>query len=319
MRKLKSIIDATKAPFAGSWGRTKFFVLSIIMMFLYASQSFSQSQDGGEPGAFLKNGFSVRASAMGHSFVSIADDASAIFYNPGGLINITGTQAVGMYSKLFNDVDGVNYGAFGIAHNFDFGIIGIGAVYLNVTDIPYVEDETGPTGLTFSNSQTAVYLSYTKLFLDNLNIGGNLKFINHSMDAYSGTGFGLDLGLYSTVNENLTVGLMFQDMIGAVVKLNKREDKFNTKTKFGFVYKPIKGLKLAPEVVFESNKDEIFSFGAEYAVFNDIVFLRSGFSTLYNSFSAGVGLKYMNAGIDYSFNTHKYLGNINKFGFNVSF
>lgn len=284
-----------------------------------SSRSFAQVGDGGEPGAFLKNGFSVRASAMGHSFVSIADDASAIFYNPGGLINIKGTQVVGMYSKLFNDIDGVNYGAVGVAHNFDFGIVGIGAVYMNVADIPYVENESGPTGLYFSNNQTAFYLSYTKLFLENLNIGGNLKFINHSLESYSGTGFGLDLGLYSTVNENLTVGLMFQDLIGPVIKLNKREDKYKTKVKFGFVYKPIKGLKIAPEAVFESDKNEIFSIGAEYALFNDMIFLRSGFNTTYNSFSAGVGIKYMNAGIDYSFNTHKYLGNINKFGFNVSF
>lgn len=293
--------------------------LAIIIFIFIATSSFAQTGDGGEPGAFLKNGFSVRASAMGQSFVSIADDASAIFYNPGGLINIKGTQAVGMYSKLFSDVDGVNYGTFGLAHNFDFGIVGIGVAYLNVGDIPYVENESGPTGLTFSNNQTAVYLSYTKLFLENLNIGGNLKFINHSMANYSGTGFGLDLGLYSTVNEQLTVGLMFQDLIGPIVKLNKQEDKFRTKVKFGFVYKPIKGLKLAPEAVFESDKDEIFSIGGEYALFNDMLFLRSGFSTMYNSFSAGVGLKYMNAGIDYSFNTHKYLGNINKFGFNVSF
>lgn len=279
----------------------------------------AQTQDGGEPGAFLKNGFSARANAMGQAFVSISDDASAIFYNPGAMINIKKTAVTGMYSKLFNDIDGINYGTFGIVNNFDFGIVGLGVVYMNVGDIPFVENETGPTGMTFSSNQSVFYLSYTKYFLDNLNIGGSIKFLNQSLAGYSGSGWGLDLGVYSNVNKNLTVGLMFQDLLAPKVKINNTEDVYNTKVKFGFVYKPVPELKLSPEAIFETGKDEIFAIGGEYLLFDEMIAIRSGYNTTYNSFSAGAGIKYKYVALDYSFNTHKYLGNVNRFGLRLDF
>ncbi|HRE41233.1 MAG TPA: PorV/PorQ family protein [Ignavibacteria bacterium] len=296
----------------------KKFIFSIFILFIFTNLQ-SQTQDSGEPGAFLKNGFSARANAMGQAFVSIADDASAIFYNPGGMINIKSTSITGMYSKLFNDVDGVNYGTFGIVNNFDFGIVGFGVVYMSVNDIPYVENETGPTGINFNSNQSVFYLSYTKYFLDNLNIGGSFKFLNQSLAEYSGSGWGLDLGVYSNVNKNITVGLLFQDLIAPKVKINNSEDVYNTKVKFGFVYKPIPELKISPEAIFETGKDEIFAIGAEYLLFKDILAIRSGYNTTYNSFSAGAGIKYKYVALDYSFNTHKYLGNVNRFGLRLDF
>ena len=40
-------------------------------------------------GQELKIGVSARATAMGSAFTGVADDASSVFWNPGGLVNVT--------------------------------------------------------------------------------------------------------------------------------------------------------------------------------------------------------------------------------------
>ena len=43
-------------------------------------------EDGGQAGNFLRFGVGGRALGMGRSFVSIADDASGVYWNPAGIV-----------------------------------------------------------------------------------------------------------------------------------------------------------------------------------------------------------------------------------------
>jgi hypothetical protein len=293
----------------------------ILMIFalLLSVKVYSQSGEGGEPGAFMKNGFGARGSALGNSFTAISNDVSAIFYNPAGLSSVEGIQVLGMYSNLFGNVQGLNYGNLGVSKNFEFGTLGLGVIYSSVSDIPYVESVTGPNGETFSDNEMAVMLCFSRRVTENLQIGFNGKIIRHSIAGLEANGFGLDVALLTTFSDKLKAGLMLQDAIGAKVVLNGREDVYVSKFKFGIGYTPISALTISPELMITGNKKVLFSIGSEYDVYKNMIKLRGGYNSVQDALSFGVGLKYSQINLDYSYSRNGDLGNVNKFGFIINF
>jgi len=293
--------------------------LLMIFVLLLSVKVYSQSGEGGEPGAFMKNGFGARGSALGNSFTAISNDVSAIFYNPAGLSSVEGIQVLGMYSNLFGNVQGLNYGNLGVSKNFEFGTLGLGVIYSSVLDIPYVESVTGPSAETFSDNEMAVMLCFSRRVTENLQIGFNGKIIRHSIAGLEANGFGLDVALLTTFSDKLKAGLMLQDAIGAKVVLNGREDVYVSKFKFGIGYTPISALTISPELMITGNKKVLFSIGSEYDVYKNMIKLRGGYNSVQDAPSFGVGLKYSQINLDYSYSRNGDLGNVNKFGFIINF
>ena len=62
----------------------KLLAISLVILAGLASQTLAESENGGAPAPFLQLGLSARAVGMGQAYYAVADDASAIFYNPGG-------------------------------------------------------------------------------------------------------------------------------------------------------------------------------------------------------------------------------------------
>lgn len=291
----------------------------LIVLIMFVSKAYSQSGEGGEPGAFMKNGFGARPNSLGNSYTAISNDASAIFYNPAGLSSVNKFQVMGMYSNLFGSVEGLNYGNIGVSKGFEFGTMGLGVIYSSVSDIPYVENVSGPSGETFSDNEMAVILSYSRIVTDNLQIGVNGKFIRHTIAGFEASGIGFDVALLTTFSEKLKMGLMIQDAIGATIKLNGREDTYISKFKLGIAYNPISVLTISPEIMVTGNKKAQLSIGSEYDVYKNMIKLRGGYNTVQEAPSFGVGIKYSQINIDYSYSRNGDLGNVSKFGFILEF
>lgn len=291
----------------------------IIILILFVSKVYSQSGEGGEPGAFMKNGFGARPTSLGNSFTAISNDASAIFYNPAGLSSVNKLQVLGMYSNLFGNIEGLNYGNIGVSKGFEFGTMGLGIIYSSVSDIPYVVNVSGPSGETFSDNEMAMILSYSRRVTDNLQIGINGKYIRHSIAGFEASGFGFDVALLTTFNDKLKMGLMIQDAIGATIKLNGRDDVYISKFKFGIAYTPISTLTISPEIMVTGNKKAQLSIGSEYDVYKNMIKLRGGYNTVQEAPSFGIGLKYSQINLDYSYSRNGDLGNVSKFGFILEF
>lgn len=291
----------------------------LIVLIMFVAKAYSQSGEGGEPGAFMKNGFGARPNSLGNSYTAISNDASAIFYNPAGLSSVNKFQVMGMYSNLFGSVEGLNYGNIGVSKGFEFGTMGLGVIYSSVSDIPYVENVSGPSGETFSDNEMAVILSYSRIVTDNLQIGVNGKFIRHTIAGFEASGIGFDVALLTTFSEKLKMGLMIQDAIGATIKLNGREDTYISKFKLGIAYNPISVLTISPEIMVTGNKKAQLSIGSEYDVYKNMIKLRGGYNTVQEAPSFGVGIKYSQINIDYSYSRNGDLGNVSKFGFILEF
>ena len=145
---------------------------------------------------FLSTGPGARAAAMGGAFTGLADDSSAMFYNPAGLAGQRGTLMVEHVpinesgtGFAFNDgrLDflGLNYpsryGAFGFGF-YQFAIDGIEG-RTNLYD----------QATTLGASQTAYFVPYAFKYND-FAFGVTGKAVTYSLAGYGATGFGADVG-----------------------------------------------------------------------------------------------------------------------------
>jgi len=75
----------------------------ILVVILFCFQFAFSQEDGGQPGTFLRYGIGGRALGMGRSFVSLANDASGVFWNPAGIIAADRMELTSMYTNLYYD------------------------------------------------------------------------------------------------------------------------------------------------------------------------------------------------------------------------
>lgn len=183
--------------------KMKNYLLILSILLFMSSQLTAQTGDAGQPGEFLRYGVGGRALGMGHAFTGMADDASTIYYNPAGLMNVPRKEFTSMYTNLFLD-SRYTYAAIALPRTFvgPHNAVGVGWVNLGMTGFDQRSDNNISEG-SFDFYQQAFLLSGAREFVSTwgvLNYGLNLKIINQAFPGYSsdtgnsGWGFGADLG-----------------------------------------------------------------------------------------------------------------------------
>src|ERR1051325_741534 len=82
-------------------GAFLFLVMALISTPL--STTYAGGATGGQPDEFMSYGAGARSLAMGAAFVGVADDASATYWNPAGLSQITRKELTLLKATLFAD------------------------------------------------------------------------------------------------------------------------------------------------------------------------------------------------------------------------
>jgi hypothetical protein len=203
-------------------------------------------------GAFLESGAGARALAMGNAYTAVANDASAIYWNPAGLASTERHEFLASHEFKFGNL--VDYSFLGGIYQvrqrngrLALGIIRLGIDNIAFTDSSLWDDKNGngvvdclqpgdtgydPNGgadncefsynevtdadkIRFENdSEYGIFLSYAQP-AGSWHLGGSLKLIRQSVGEYSSFGFGLDFGLIRRdVFRNLDVGLALHDITG---------------------------------------------------------------------------------------------------------
>jgi hypothetical protein len=170
---------------------------------------------------FLKIGVGARAAAMGNAMTGIVDDATAGYWNPGGLgLAPEAPEVALMHSEYFAGIAKYDYIGFAmpIGENRRFGA---SFIRLGVDDIPNTLNLVDPNGNidfsaveTFSVADLGVLLSVSQRFeaLGGLDVGANVKVVNRSVGKFaSAWGFGLDVGARWNKGP-LALGLMLSDV-----------------------------------------------------------------------------------------------------------
>jgi tetratricopeptide (TPR) repeat protein len=276
-----------------------FAIITFSVLFYSMPQVAWCKASGGQPGAFLSWGAGARSLGMGKAFVSIADDASATYWNPAGLAQIDRKEVTALHAILWADTiyDFISY-----VHP----ITGIGTVGGSITRLYSGKfdgrDENNISTHEFSDSQTALGASYGKQIVDVLALGASIKYVTHNLDDHKNGNFTIDIGgMYkSPMVEHLQVGLNLRNLIGMRTGA-PTEDKLPLTLRFGFNYKLLRD-RLALVVDLEKSKAPLsYHFGAEYWAFQYLA-VRLGMDP--EEFTLGFGIRYRDYGLDYAFATH---------------
>ncbi len=283
----------------------------------------------GDSGAqSLKIGIGARAIGMGESFVALADDADAIYWNPGGLGQIEKKEISMMYNQWF---EGIKQGYVGYVHPLgNIGTFGGAVSYLIVGDMDRTEiDSDGddvPTSQTFGANDMFVTLSYGRK-IKMLDVGVSLKYITEKIEDESATAFAVDLGfLYATPVPKLNVGLSVQNL-GTKIKFISESDLLPLNFKLGASYKMLEkdALALALDVNIPNEGNVNVHAGAEYLLF-DMIALRAGYKTTtieglgaLSGLSAGCGFAFKGYGIDYAWVPYGDLGSTHRVSLAIKF
>jgi len=284
---------------------------------------------------FLKIGVGARALGMGGAFVSVADDASAAYWNPAGLVQLEHREAMLMGASQFGGVVDQEMGSFVAplktsSSRAALGItfIRVGVDDINVTkDAKVGEDQNGnpiidPNRVEQKSAyDLALFLTYARGFGDRWSGGVNVKLVRQSLvDEGASFGIGADLGFHFQASPKLALGLRLADItttqlfwdtgrqetVGPSVTIGAHTshniDALDGKLLIGFDSRfSFEGLE---EQFHTGNVSGIALPGAEYW-FRNVVALRAGSDA--GNFTAGAGVRYKQFGADYAYLGHDEL------------
>jgi len=264
-------------------------------------------------GAFsaFKNGIGARALAMGGAFVAVADDATAMLWNPSGLAQLEDTRLAGMSTDLFG---------LGITHQFigavtTFANLGIGLGWERASIDGQIVDEGGVMGGAFTWVEQAIIGSLATNVLDVAMAGANVKYYLADNGLGDGaTGFGFDLGLLVSLGDMFVIGVNAMDLAGSSISWDGgATDVISGLYKAGLAMKLADGrLVLATDVDFDGTDLGNTHVGAEFQVIDELalrggVVLTDNFQDYY--FTVGAGINVAGLYVDAAYILEETLGN----------
>lgn len=236
----------------------------------------------------------ARANGMGEAYVSIADDATAAWWNVGALPFVPSRNLSFMYSALVPDLaSDVNYQFVGYSSPAgDIGVWGVSIIYLSYGKSIATGTEGNYLG-EFTSWEGALTASYGMSLGDNVGVGLSLKYVRvdlapaeFTQDNIEGAGssFAVDVGtLWKLPNQRLNFGLSVTNMGPDIAFIDREQsDALPFTARFGAAYTPladdVSNFLVTVDVeqslvwLIDNNVDrrrsEIWHAGAEYRYVN---------------------------------------------------
>lgn len=283
---------------------------------------------------FLKIGVGGRASAMGDAFVAVANDASALYWNPAGLTQFNEHQVIFSHNKWVVDINHDFIG--GVYHLDETNTFGVSLTSLSMDEMK-VTTEYAPfgTGEYFGFSDIAIALSYSRKMTDQFSFGGTVRYIEETLDKLKMRGFMIDLGTFywtglGSTRFAVTVTNFGNDLApdGEVILVGSRTksdwQSFSPPTMFriGFALEPYQDdehiITTSIQLNHPNDNSENISTGFEYS-WNKTVFLRGGykFNVEEQNFTFGAGvnapISIAQFSLDYAYSNFSRLGSAHRF------
>ncbi len=307
--------------------------------------------------AFLEIGVGARAMAMGGAYAAVANDPTALYWNPAGIAWVNTVQCELMHNEwlvdTYHDFAGVV-----IPVPFLRSTIGISYNSLGYGEEPVrtVERPEG-TGEVFTGRDVALAVSYGIALTDRFSFGISGKYINQRIWSESGSAVAMDVGVfYNTMLKGLRLGASVSNF-GSKIELRGRHlrtivdpdegvenfDRVPVNYKvgqyalpllfrFGIAYErtfgPFGQVLLAMDVNHPSFATESIDLGIEYG-FANMFYLRAGYENLFerdhiNGLTLGGGIDIYRRGmtglrIDYAWADWGVLQSAQRFSLGLIF
>jgi tetratricopeptide (TPR) repeat protein len=297
-------------------------IASIVLGTYLPTVKAQDGQAGTESNFHL--GFGARALSTGRAFTAVADDPSAIFWNPAGLELVYQQSLTFFHTSL---PEGTMYNFLSYAFpTLNIGTIGFAIGRMGTGDIVSRDIDQNRGDQTFSWDEYQAFISYAKKLPWNFTSGATVRvirrgFSNLNTELYNGSlidyGVGFDLGFMYTPEgftspflQDWNFGLNIRNLFAPQLKEGEQVDAFPLSIRFGILRKLYfssggNNVNVMLDMDYSQERDMIFNMGLEYK-FRELGMLRAGFDG--NSPTFGAGAKYSFMQIDYAFGGSKYSG-----------
>ena len=332
-------------------------IIIITLMLMSYNLCIAQSKVGTTAASFLGISVAPRATSMGGAFAAVANDVSSLYYNPGGLSRISGSQFMFSHADWLVDTD---FNWIGFMFNID----GVNAIGASIAQLNYGDEEITtvhhPEGTEerWSASDLVAALTYSRNLTDRFSIGGSMKYVQLKIYNERASAMALDVGLlFTTQFRDMKLGMSISNF-GSDLKFDGKDllhridldeetigenetlvAKMKTDSwplplffRVGVAMDVMKTdmtrFTIAVDAFRPSDNTEIVNVGGELSV-NEFVFLRAGYKSLFRedseeglTFGAGLNYNLGTAGrwaIDYSFMDFGLFESIQMFSVKIGF
>ena len=287
---------------------TKIAIIGALILSL--SLSCYASGPGTTAANFLKIGVGAKGAAMGGAFTALADDGTALYWNPAGLVQIEKPEISTTYNMHFQDV---RQGYLSLAFPLLGGTIGLGANYVDMGKIEGRDEYGNPTE-EFGASGIQVSLGYANKVSSKLMFGVSAGMLQETIAEDKKSTYVGNVGLL-LIGESLSFGLACQN-IGS----DLGEDPLPLTYRGGVALR-LSSLNIAADVVKAIDDDMYFCAGLEWWIGNFLA-LRAGYRTnqdIGSGTSYGIGLKISKIDLDYAYVPYGNLGNTQRISLKIKF
>jgi long-subunit fatty acid transport protein len=315
------------------------WVAALLLATPAAAQFKLGSQRAGtSSGSFLKIGVGARASALGESFVAVANDPTAIYWNPAGLASLQ-RQEISLSHIEWPGEIRYEYLAYVIPSRRMGGSFAFQLGALSTEMDETSELEPFGTGRTFLYSDVVAGVAYARRWTDKLLVGAGVKVVREDLGSDVGgpvtNATLVDIGSiyylgYGSVRIATSLSNFGAEMTPSGSFEGRAYDGFDPPMQFryGLAFEPIEKtaqrLTMSIEIAQPADNAQRIKTGLEWAWQRRLA-LRTGynFNADVLNFAAGAGLYFgvgQTAGtLDYAFTDGGPLGPISRMSLGFKF
>ena len=278
---------------------------SILKLLIMVSLIFAQNNVATTSAAFLEIGPGARSLGMGSAYVSVANDASSLYWNPAGIVNVSRPEVQSFYTpwlvetQYYYNTAVVPLGSYG---NLGFSFT---AITMDEMIVRTVQDpEPSDYGQKFDAGNISMGIAYAKKLTDRFSFGFQTKFIQESIWQMNAQGFAIDIGTLFITKRDLRIGMSVSNFGGklgmegnnTLVDIDVDENIYGNNDRidgnlgtakwplplmfrFGisreFTFASNMKCLFAVDAIHPNNNPEYLNIGLEYSAM-DMVFLRVG-------------------------------------------
>ncbi|MGD1045662.1 MAG: PorV/PorQ family protein [Bacteroidota bacterium] len=299
---------------------------------------------------FLKIGIGGRGSGLGESMVAIANDASALFWNPAGAVLDEQNAVMVAHAEWLVDLKHDFLGA--IYHLSTADVVGLSIISLRTDDMP-VTTETQPlgTGTYFRYSDLSVGVTYSRKMTSQFSFGTTIRYVEENLDVVKIRTVLFDLGThYATGLGSSRIGVAVSNFGADVTPKGEvmyadgsslsSFQSFSPPTVFkvGFAFEPYQTDQHRITTSFQLNHPndnaEDIRLGFEYA-WSEWLMLRAGLKRTIgeslisqnqksaDDYSFGVGvivpLSFTTVSFDYGYTNFNELGSVHRISCSLTY